>query len=107
NKGGDRNGWVGLELVSVKSNPAAAGARIRWHAGSLKRERFRAAGGSYLSSHDDREVLGLGSTRTAEVIEVKWPSGVLDRIAGVQAGRYYRLVEGSGTLEPVGDFEKR
>jgi hypothetical protein len=98
NEGGNRGNWIGLELVSKTSNPAASGARISWSAGPAKRERFRAAGGSYLSSHDDREVLGLASASAADNIEVRWPSGTVDRLKGVQAGHYYRLVEGSGTL---------
>jgi hypothetical protein len=106
NEGGNRNRWIGIELVSSKSNPAAVGARIAWQAGAIRRERFRTAGGSYLSSHDEREVLGLGAADSA-TIEVRWPSGVVDRIANVRAGRYYRLVEGSGKLEAAGAAQNR
>ena len=97
NEGGNRNNWIGLALVANSSNPAAAGARISWTAGATRRHRFRSAGGSYLGSHDDRELLGLGSAQRAD-LEVKWPSGAVDRVRDVRAGRYYRLVEASGTL---------
>jgi len=63
NEGGNKNNWLGLQLVATKSNPAAAGAVITWQAGGLKRSRLKTAGGSYLSSHDPREVLGLGSAK--------------------------------------------
>ncbi|HBY61995.1 MAG TPA: CRTAC1 family protein, partial [Solibacterales bacterium] len=95
NNGGHRAGFVGLELVTTKSAPGAAGASIRWRAGGKEFSRLRTAGGSYLSSHDPREVLGLGGA-ACEWIEVRWPSGIVDRIAAPPAGRYSRLVEGQG-----------
>ncbi len=60
NDGGNRNNWLGLQLVSTKSNPGAVGAIITWEAGGVKRTRMKTSGGSYLSSHDPREILGLG-----------------------------------------------
>jgi hypothetical protein len=97
NNGGNRNNWIGLQLTS---SGTSSGARVVWSTASERRERLRSAGGSYLGSHDERELLGLGSNQQAD-LEVKWPSGAVDRISGVRAGRYYRLVEGSGTLVPL------
>jgi hypothetical protein len=97
---GSRSGWIGLELTATKSAPGGAGARIRWQAGAVRRERLRAAGGSYLSSHDPRELLGLGQARTVDWIEIHWPSGVIDRLTGLAAGTYYRVREGEG-LQPA------
>ena len=34
NDGGNRNNWIGLQLVATKSNPAAVGAIMTWEAGS-------------------------------------------------------------------------
>ena len=36
---------------------------ITWQAGALKRSRLKTGGGSYLSSHDPREILGVGARR--------------------------------------------
>src|ERR1041385_9568044 len=36
NDGGNRNNWLGLQLVSTKSNPAACGAVITWQVGERK-----------------------------------------------------------------------
>ena len=41
NQGGNRNNWIGLQLVATKSNPAAVGAVITWQAGTLKRTRLK------------------------------------------------------------------
>ena len=52
------NHWLGLKLVGKKSNLDAIGARISYQAGDLKRSHMKVGGGSYLSSHDPRMVLG-------------------------------------------------
>ncbi len=98
NLAGRRNGWIGLELQAVKSSPDASGARITWKAGGLQRQRLRRAGGSYLSYHDPREVLGLGSARAADSVEILWPSGVADRVTGLASGQYYLIREGEGLV---------
>jgi len=54
------NQWLGLQLIGEKSNPYAVGARINYQAGDLKRGRMKVGGGSYLSAHNPRIVLGLG-----------------------------------------------
>lgn len=99
NDGGNRNRWIGLELVSASSNPAAVGAMITWRAGEKQRSRLRTGGGSYLSSHDSREVLGLGAAAEADWVEVRWPGGRVDRLEKPPAGRYLRVVEGKGLVE--------
>src|SRR6266702_4654090 len=55
-----QNHWLGVRLVGQKSNPDAIGAKITWQAGDLKRSKLKVGGGSYLSSHDPRQVLGIG-----------------------------------------------
>lgn len=95
NEGGNRNNWIGLELVAKQSNPAAVGAVISWQAGTLKRTRLKTSGGSYLSSHDPREVLGLGAATKVDFVEVRWPSGKVDRLVNPAINRYVKVVEGS------------
>ena len=99
NNGGNKNNWLGLQLVATKSNPGAVGALLTWTAGGLKRSRLKTAGGSYLASHDPREILGLGPAAKVESLEIKWPSGQVDKLANVPAGRYLKLVEGKGVVE--------
>src|SRR5438552_18161624 len=47
NEGGNKNNWLGLQLVATKSNPAAVGTLITWQAGGVKRTRLKTAAGSY------------------------------------------------------------
>lgn len=92
------NQWIGLRLEAKLSNSEAVGASVTWHAGGTTRGRLRTSGGSYLSSHDPRELLGLASNSRADWIEVRWPSGTVDRLEGVSAGEYRTLREGTGFL---------
>lgn len=98
NNAESRNHWVGLKLKSGSSAPGAAGAIIRWSAGGVVRSKLRTAGGSYLSSHDPREILGLGTATKADWIEVRWPapSKKVDRVSNLASGRYFDLEEGKG-----------
>ena len=96
NEGGNRNNWVGLNLVATKSNPGAVGAIITWEAGGVKQTRLKTAGGSYLSSHDPREILGLGQATKIDSIEIKWPSGQVDKLTDLPINKYMKVVEGQG-----------
>jgi hypothetical protein len=93
-----RNHWLGVRLVGKKSNPDAIGARITYQAGDLKRSRMKVGGGSFLSSHDPRLVLGTGKQNKIAWLEVRWPqpSGAVERFTDLPIDRYITIVEGTG-----------
>jgi enediyne biosynthesis protein E4 len=92
------NHWLGIHLVGRKANPDAIGAKISWQAGDLKRSRLKVGGGSYLSSHDPREVLGIGKRTKIDKLEIRWPqpSGRLDTFTDLPIDRYITIVESVG-----------
>ena len=96
NNAGRHNHWLGIRLVGEKCNSDAVGAKVTYQAGDLKRSRMKVAGGSYLSSHDPRMVLGLGSRDKMDWVEVRWPmpSGRTQRFVNPPVDRYITLVEG-------------
>ncbi len=98
NNAGTLNNWLGVRLVGKKCNADAVGAMVRYQAGDLTRSRTRIGGGSFLSAHDPRLVLGIGQRKKLDWIEVKWPmpSGATERFTGLPLNRYVTLVEGSG-----------
>jgi hypothetical protein len=89
------NNWVGVSLKSKIANPAAAGAILRWSIGGKIFSRQKTAGGSFLSSHDPREIIGAGKSRI-DWIEVQWPlpSHRVDRIVRPEMNRYLVISEG-------------
>src|SRR5256714_10736717 len=96
NEGGNRGHWLGLQLVSTKSNPSAVGAIITWQAGGVKRTRLKTGGGSYLASHDPREILGVGAATRIDSVEIRWPSGKVDRLTNLPINTYVKVLEGEG-----------
>jgi hypothetical protein len=98
NNAGKENHWVGIKLQGVKCNRDAVGALITWSAGGVTKSKLKTSGGSYLSSHDLREVLGLGSATKLDWLEIKWPlpSGRVERLTNVPLDRYVTIVEGKG-----------
>jgi len=98
NVAAEGNHWLGVRLVGKKANPDAIGARISWQAGDLKRSRLKIGGGSYLSSHDSREVLGIGTRTKIDRLEIQWPlpSGRVETFTDLPIDRYITIVESSG-----------
>jgi len=101
NQAGKQNHWLGVHLVGTKSNRDAVGARIVYQSGDLKRSRMKVGGGSFLSSHDPRLVLGLGARTKLDWLEVTWPgpSKRIERITDLPVDRYITIVEGEGKLK--------
>jgi len=98
NLAGRQNHWLGLKLVGRKSNIDAVGAKVGYQAGELLRHQWKTGGGSYLSSHDPRMVLGLGPRKKVDWLAVKWPhpSGKTERFTALPVDRYITIVEGQG-----------
>ena len=98
NNVGNQNHWLGVKLVGKKANPDAIGARITYQAADLKRSRTKVGGGSFLSSHDPRIVLGIGKRSKIDWLEIKWPqpSGAVERFTELPIDRYITIVEGKG-----------
>jgi hypothetical protein len=79
---GGSNHWIGLAGL-------LPGAIVRWPG----RVRFVTAGGSYLSCHDPRVVIGLGSAARLEWIEIEWPAPNrhTERMENPAVDRYHPL----------------
>ena len=96
NNAGRHNHWLGLRLVGTKANIDAIGVKITYKAGPLLRHVTKVGGGSYLSSHDPRIVLGLGEHPKIDWIEIHWPqpSGKTECFKDLPIDRYITIVEG-------------
>ena len=101
NNAGEGNHWLGVRLQGTACNRDAVGATLTWSAGGTPRTRYKSNGGSYLSSHDMREVLGIGPAGKVDWLEIKWPppSGRVERFTDLPIDRYVTVVEGKGKVE--------
>ena len=94
NDGGNRRSWLGIELVGVKSNRDGIGARIRVMSSSGLTQYFTVnTAVGYLSASDKRLIVGLGADPVAKTIEVRWPSGIVQKFENVKARQYLKAVE--------------
>ena len=95
------NHRVLLKLVGVKSNRDAIGARVSLQTSTMSQVAEVHAGGSYLSSNDQRIHFGLGPEGTIEKLTIRWPSGNVEVLTKLLADSIYTIVEGRGVQSAV------
>jgi hypothetical protein len=99
NDGGNANNFVTLRLIGVKSNRDGYGARVKVVSGDLTQIDEARSGGSYMSQNDLRLHLGLERRTKIDLIEIRWPSGVVDKMTNVNANKFLTVKEGQGLVE--------
>jgi hypothetical protein len=88
NDGGNAKSWINIQTEGKKSNRCGYGAKVLVE-GSGPTLYFEVrASDSYLSSNDPRVHIGLGNLQEADV-EIRWPSGQVDKHPAVKAGQFY------------------
>jgi hypothetical protein len=92
--------WLNVKLVGTHSNRSAIGARIVLTAGGRRQVREVLSGSSYISQSDFRQHFGLGTARRVEQLEVRWPSGHIDRLGSVEADQFIVVKEGQTSRQP-------
>ena len=71
----------------MKSNRDGIGARVKVVSGDLAQVDEVRSGGSYLSQNDLRLHFGLEKRTKIDLLEVRWPSGVIDKITNLSANK--------------------
>ena len=85
------NNWLILNLVGHKSNRDGIGARIR--IGNQHNHMTSTVG--YASSSHFGVHFGLGKTAVVDEVEIRWPSGIVQRLKGVKANQFLKVDEPS------------
>jgi enediyne biosynthesis protein E4 len=98
NDGGNTNSSVLIKTIGGKSNRDGVGARVKVVAGNLVQIDEVRSGGSYLSQNDFRLHFGLQKRTKIDLVEVRWPSGAVDRIANLEANKILTIGEGKGVV---------
>ena len=88
NDGGNRNHWITLKLVGVKSNRSALGAVAAIETASGKQTQIVHSGSSYCSQSDLALTFGLGRDDVVKSISIAWPSGRRQQLSNVKANQY-------------------
>lgn len=105
------NNWIKVRTIGTKSNRSGIGARLRCVTrppGETKAhqqiDEVR-SGGSYISQNDLRVHFGLGKADKIALLEIRWPSGQVDRLENITPNRLIFVKEGEGIVRAV-TFER-
>jgi len=109
---GDHGNWLLLRLEGAgvpsarasgalgwKSNRSAIGARVTVHVGDHQQTQEVRSGGGYISQSDFRLHFGLGAANKADLIEIRWPSGLVEHLENLPANRIVNIREGIGIMK--------
>jgi len=94
NDGGTGRNWITIRTEGVKSNRCGIGARIQATTPGMQQAFEVRGSGSFLSSNDLRVHIGLADWKETD-IEIRWPSGQVDRYPHVAANDFYLAREGN------------
>ena len=94
--GGAANQSVRIKLAGTKSNRDGIGAVVKLTAGGETQTQMLRSGSSYLSASELVLTFGLAQHGHAEAIEIRWPSGQVDKLTNVAAGQTVTIMEGKG-----------
>ena len=98
NDGGNENHWLEVYLIGTRSNRDGVGAKVHVSAGNRDLYDERKGGMSYQSAQDPRLHFGLGEMGVVESLEIRWPSGVVDKLTGIEADQVITIKEGVGLI---------
>ncbi len=87
------NAWIEIALEGSASGRSAIGATVIVTSGGRRQARALLSQSSYYSHEDARLHFGLGSATRVESIEVRWPSGRVERLTNVEPNRVHRITE--------------
>jgi hypothetical protein len=94
NDGGNRQSWLGIRTVGRTSNRDGIGCRAKVvSASGLTQYLTVNTAVGYLSASDKRLLVGLGGDAAAKLVEIRWPSGIVQRLENVAAGQTVTATE--------------
>lgn len=93
-----QSNWLKVKLVGVNSNRSAIGATVIATYGGKRQAQAVLSQSSFYSVSDNRLHFGLGGEKSVE-LEVRWPNGATEKVAGVVANRLVTVREGSGIVD--------
>jgi enediyne biosynthesis protein E4 len=85
-----------IKLVGTKSNRDGIGSMVKLSAGGESQLEMMRSGSSYMSASELVLTFGLAQHAQADAIEIRWPSGQVDRLTNVAAGQTITVTEGKG-----------
>jgi enediyne biosynthesis protein E4 len=92
----NENHWIAFRTIGTKSNRDGVGAKISMKAGARVFVDEVRSGSSYISNSDMRVHFGLGAAKQIDWVQVRWPSGLIERFENLAVDSIHTIKEGSG-----------
>ena len=99
--------WIKVRTIGTKSNRSGIGARLRCvtHPPDEAKPHQQIdevrSGGSYISQNDLRVHFGLGKADKVDLLEIRWPSGIIDTLKDLKSNQLIYVQEGHGLLRSM------
>jgi hypothetical protein len=94
NDGGNRRNWLAVRLIGKRSNRDGIGSRVKVVTASGLTQSFAInTAGGYLSASDKRLLVGLGDDAEVRLVEISWPSGVVQKFDAVKSRQTLTVTE--------------
>jgi len=98
NDGGNRKNWVKVKLVGTKSNRFGIGAKIKVVAAGITQFEEMQTSGGFASTHDFRIHFGINDSEMIDLVEIQWPSGLVQREENIEANQIVIATEAGNML---------
>ena len=105
-QGAALNHSLRIKLTGTKSNRDGIGATVRLTSGGETQTQMLRSGSSYLSASELVLTFGLAHNEKVDTVEIRWPSGEVDRLSNARAGQTVTVTEGKG-ISASRPFEKK
>jgi hypothetical protein len=87
------NHWLEIDLEGTKSNRDGIGARVEITAGGVRQVRIQDGGTHHRGQNHSRLHFGLGKNVRADTVSIRWPSGTVQELSGIDVDRVIRIKE--------------
>jgi enediyne biosynthesis protein E4 len=87
------NHWLEFALQGTRSNRDGIGARIKVIAGGVAQYNHVSFAVGYASSSAGPLHFGLGRNTSADSVEIRWPSGIVQELKSVRADQIIKIKE--------------
>jgi hypothetical protein len=95
------NNWVKVKTLGTQSNRTGIGARIICATDEATQIDEVRSGGSYCSQNDLRVHFGVGTSLRVKSLEIRWPSGKVDKLSDIPVNRLVVVKEGAGLVDTI------
>ena len=96
---GTPNNWLVISTVGTVSNRDGIGARVTVVAGTLSMIQEVSGGDGHDTQNSLPLEFGLAGNLQADLVEVRWPSGIVDVCENVPTNNFITVTEGEGCLK--------